>query len=347
MNQIIGKRFFSSSSSSLPEYLFPSVRRLLSDYNIVNVSEIKPTGPQSRLLKGDILSYIQSKNLKPIDSRTLQSSTTASSTTTATATTSKVFQVDKENEKRAGSTVKFEDIPHNNIRKVIATKLTQSKHIIPHLYMTVECDISKVLSLRQKLLPLKVSVNDFVLRAVALALKDCPEANAKWNETTQEIQLNPTVDVSFAVSTDRGLITPIIKNTNTKQLGDISKESKELAIAARDSKLKPEQFIGGTFSVSNLGMFGITHFNAIINYPQAGILAIGTGRRVIKNQQFTTADLDKLDSLLATSEAAKPQIIDIMDVTLSGDNRVFTDEIAAKFLDTFKKYISNPESMLL
>eukprot|EP01133_Synstelium_polycarpum_P002325 gene2325-2634_t len=190
----------------------------------------------------------------------------------------------------------------------------------------------------------KISVNDFVIKACALALRDVPEANAKWDEKKLEIVMNKTVDVSVAVATDRGLITPIVTKTDTKTLAGIATELKDLAGRARIGKLKPEEFQGGTFSVSNLGMYGITHFNAIINYPQAGILAIGSGRKIVKNAVFS---IDDIDSYVPGQAAPSPSVVNVIDVTLSGDNRVFNDETAATFLETFKKYLANPQFMMV
>ncbi|EGC38457.1 hypothetical protein DICPUDRAFT_8113, partial [Dictyostelium purpureum] len=314
--------------------LFPSVRRLLKEYGINNSKDVKATGQKNRLLKGDVLKYINSKSLKPLPKDKLippHSASPSTTTTTTTTTASKPEpQLNTIINKQTNHKVIYEDIPNNNVRRVIATKLTQSKQQVPHFYMTVECELDKVLELR-KTLPdnVKVSVNDFVLRACALALRDNPLANAKWSDKEGQVVMNNSVDISFAVSTDRGLITPIIANTDKKQLGQIATEAKELAGKARDGKLKPEEFIGGTFSVSNLGMFGISTFSAIINYPQAGILAIGTGRKVIR-------------SVVSDVPYVPPTIANVVDVTLSGDNRVFDDEIAAKFLQSFKKYLSNP-----
>ncbi|KAF2070203.1 hypothetical protein CYY_008479 [Polysphondylium violaceum] len=382
MNKLV--RFYSSSSSaSAGGELFPSVRRLLTEYGI-SVSSIQGTGPKKNILKGDVLDYIKQKNLQQVPVPKVQplvissSSSSSSPSNTATATTTTTKNTIASVSNRLSSKQTYQDEPHNNIRKVIATKLTQSKQTVPHMYMTVEVDLDQVVRYRKLLQQsdIKISVNDFVLRACALALRDNPLANSRWDEKKGETVLNKDVDISFAVSTDRGLITPIIKKADEKQLLTISQESKQLALLARDGKLKPEQFIGGTFSVSNLGMFGISSFNAIINYPQAGILAIGTGRKVIKFRQqppqqqqqtinasasnkgpLTLDQLEQLsDSLSSTTKSSSssslsntptPYTAEVVDITLSGDNRVFDDEIASKFLESFKTYLSNPDSMML
>eukprot|EP01132_Coremiostelium_polycephalum_P004578 gene4578-5715_t len=353
---INSSRLYSSAAAHGHESVagFPSVKRLLKEYGI-DFNSVKGSGPHGRLIKGDILDYISQKNLKPIDLFALSTPKLQQSQQQQQQQQAPSQQQAQQINNKRTTTPKFEDFPHNNIRKVIATKLSQSKQTVPHLYMTVQCVVDNMLTLRSELISkgLKYSVNDFIMKACALALRDNPQANSKWDEKSQSIITNPTVDISFAVSTDRGLITPIIKSIDQKSVGDIAKEGKDLAGLARDGKLKPEQFIGGTFSVSNLGMFGITHFNAIINYPQAGILAIGTGRKVIlnnntnNNNNTNTSNLDQDDLLFLHSQNNAPKVSNIIDVTLSGDNRVFDDDVAAKFLDSFQKYLSNPNSMLL
>ncbi|GAM24246.1 hypothetical protein SAMD00019534_074210, partial [Acytostelium subglobosum LB1] len=346
----------ASATGGHDDFMFPSVRRLLTEYNL-NYGQVKPSGPQGRLLKGDVLQFITASNLKPADlfklaptssTSSQQPATQSATAATATATTSTTSTQSATTTTTSSKTVKppqFEDIPHNNIRKVIATKLTQSKQTVPHMYMTVQCEIDKLLSLRTVLnatSPTKISVNDFVIKACALALRDVPAANARWDEKTGTTVPSKSIDVSVAVATERGLITPIVTNTDMKSLGAVATELKDLAGRARIGKLKPEEFQGGTFSVSNLGMFGITHFNAIINYPQAGILAVGGGRKIIKNKSLTLDELDAAtDATGLLAGGTGPSVSNVIDVTLSGDNRVFDDEIAANFLDTFKKYISN------
>lgn len=175
---------------------------------------------------------------------------------------------------------------------------------------------------------LQVSVNDFVIRAVALALKAVPEANAQWNAQQGEIKLVDSVDISIAVATDAGLITPIVANANTKSLTQISAEVKELAGRARANKLKPNEFQGGSFSISNLGMYGVDRFSAIINPPQACIMAVGGSVPHVFMQN------------------GKPVVKSRMTVTLSADNRVYDGEVASKFLQEFCDTIKNPVKML-
>jgi len=225
----------------------------------------------------------------------------------------------------------YELQPLSAMRKVIARRLTEAKQTVPHFYLTVDCEIDELLEVRKELNAraenTKISVNDFVIRAAALALKQVPGANASYDESG--ILLYEHADVSVAVSTPGGLITPIVKSAETKGLGTISGEMKDLAGRAREGKLKPEEYQGGTFSVSNLGMFGVTDFAAIINPPQGCILAVGAGqqRPVVK------------DGALAVAT--------VMSCTLSVDHRVVDGALGAEFLAAFKKLIEYPPAMLL
>ncbi|GHD47478.1 acetyltransferase component of pyruvate dehydrogenase complex [Thalassobaculum fulvum] len=226
----------------------------------------------------------------------------------------------------------YEEIPNSNMRKVIAKRLTESKQFAPHFYLTVDCEIDALLKVRKQLNDkagdgVKLSVNDLVIRAAALALKQVPAANASWTE--KAIRIYKQIDISVAVAIDDGLITPVIKDAGSKGLKQISAEMKDLATRARDRKLKPEEFQGGTFSISNLGMFGIKDFAAVINPPQGAILAVGAGeqRPVVK------------DGALA--------IATVMSCTLSVDHRVVDGAVGAEFLAAFKKLVEDPLTMLL
>jgi pyruvate dehydrogenase E2 component (dihydrolipoamide acetyltransferase) len=220
--------------------------------------------------------------------------------------------------------------PNSNIRKVIARRLSESKQTVPHFYLTVDCEIDELLAARKRINGdhgLKVSVNDIVIKAAAIALTKVPAANASWDD--EGILLYDHADISVAVATPTGLITPIVKAAEIKGLETISAEMKDLAGRAREGKLKPEEFQGGTFSVSNLGMFGIREFAAIINPPQGCILAVGAGeaRAVVR------------DGALA--------IATVMSCTLSVDHRVVDGAVGAEFMATFKRLIENPLAMLL
>jgi pyruvate dehydrogenase E2 component (dihydrolipoamide acetyltransferase) len=220
--------------------------------------------------------------------------------------------------------------PHSNIRKVIARRLSESKQTVPHFYLTVDCEIDGLLAARKRINEesgLKISVNDIVIKAAAMTLKKAPAANASWDEGG--ILLYDHADISVAVATPAGLITPIVKAAESKGLEAISAEMKDMAGRAREGKLKPEEYQGGTFSISNLGMFGIKEFTAIINPPQGCILAIGAGeqRAVVRDGQLAVAT--------------------VMSCTLSVDHRVVDGAVGAEFMAIFKRLIENPLAMLV
>lgn len=225
----------------------------------------------------------------------------------------------------------YDAIPHSMMRKTIARRLTESKQTAPHFYLTVDCRIDELLDLRKKLNAnandYKLSVNDLIIRAAALALKEVPEANASWFEDA--VRMWHTVDISVAVAIEGGLITPIIRGAEGKGLKAISSEMKDLAERARIGKLAPEEYQGGTFSISNLGMFGIKEFSAVINPPQGAILAVGAGepRPVV------------VDGALAVGT--------VMTCTLSVDHRVVDGAVGAAFMQVFKGLIEEPLKMLL
>jgi len=226
----------------------------------------------------------------------------------------------------------FEDVPLTSIRKVIAQRLTESKQTVPHFYLTIECILDKLLRVRKELNQsleeegLKLSVNDFIIRAAALALRKVPQANASWQET--HVRYYQRSDISVAVSIPDGLITPIIRGAEQKNMMTISREMKSLAERARNGQLKPEEFQGGTFSISNLGMYGIKQFDAVINPPQGCILAIGAGEK----RPIVEGD----DIRVAT----------VMSCTLSVDHRAIDGVVGSEFLAAFKHYLTNPILML-
>ncbi len=231
----------------------------------------------------------------------------------------------------SASTPAFRDEPVSRMRKIIAKRLLNSKQTVPHFYLTVDVLMDELLSIRKRLNEgldnHKITVNDFVIRAAALALKALPEANASWLEDT--IRYYTHSDISVAVSIDDGLITPILKSAETKSILDLSYEMKDLAFRAREGTLKPNEFQGGSFTISNLGMYGIKEFSAIINPPQACILAIGASR------------------LQAIVEDGAVMSATVMSCTLSVDHRVVDGKIGADFIATFKKYIENPLLMMM
>jgi len=224
-----------------------------------------------------------------------------------------------------------ETAPHSSMRKVIAQRLTESKHRVPHFYATVDCEIDALLALRKEINDtdeaLRISVNDFIIRAVALALQEVPAANASWSD--EAMNLYGAADVSVAVSTDGGLITPIVRSAEKKGIAAISVEVKDLASRARDGKLAPEEYQGGTFTISNMGMMGVREFAAVINPPQACILAIGAGeeRVVVKDGEIGTATL--------------------MTCTISCDHRAVDGAVGAQFLAAFKGFLEHPVRLIL
>ncbi|MGK3743389.1 MAG: pyruvate dehydrogenase E2 component (dihydrolipoamide acetyltransferase), partial [Bacillariaceae sp.] len=234
----------------------------------------------------------------------------------------------------------YEDVPNNNMRKIVAKRLTFSKQEVPCTYTSMEVELDNVLKLRKQLLKdhdIKVSVNDIVVRCSAMALRDVPEANGSYDPKTDTVTLQDSIDISIAVAIPNGLITPIVTNTDKLGLTEISDKVRDLAGRARDGKLAPEEYTGGTFCISNLGMFGIDEFTAIVNPPQAAILAVGGGvRRIVPTPYVDGAE-----------EQAKPTIKTIMTARLSSDRRVVDEATASLFLSAFKHYINKPELLLL
>mmetsp|Transcript_31964 Transcript_31964/g.35809 ORF Transcript_31964/g.35809 Transcript_31964/m.35809 type:complete len:534 (-) Transcript_31964:1181-2782(-) len=234
----------------------------------------------------------------------------------------------------------YEDIPNTKMRKIVAKRLTFSKQTVPCLYTSIEVELDNVLKLRKQLVndhDVKVSVNDIIIRCSALALRDVPEVNGAYDSKTDTVKLQDSIDISIAVAIPNGLITPIVPNTDKLGLSEISNNVRDLAGRAREGKLKPEEYSGGTFCISNLGMFGIDEFTAIVNPPQAAILAVGGGvRRIVPTPYVDGAE-----------EQSKPSIKTIMTARLSSDRRVVDEATASLFLSAFRHYINKPELLLL
>jgi pyruvate dehydrogenase E2 component (dihydrolipoamide acetyltransferase) len=296
----------------------PLARRMAAQANIDLVA-LTGSGPKGRIVKEDI--------------EAAMTGGTAAVTVTAGATVTQLAP--------AAATAPgiqpgapHTEIPTTQMRRIIARRLTEAKSTVPHFYLTIDCEVDRLLAMRKDLNAraseedvYKISVNDFVIRASALSLHKVPAANSSWTETAI-LQYN-TVDVSVAVAIEGGLITPIIRNADQKGLAVISNEMKELAGRAQKGKLAPKEYQGGTFSISNLGMYGIREFAAVINPPHGAILAVGKGeqRPIVK------------DGALA--------IATIMTCTLSCDHRVVDGAIGAELLAAFKGYIEDPVTMLL
>uniref|UniRef100_A0A8C1MQ01 Acetyltransferase component of pyruvate dehydrogenase complex n=1 Tax=Cyprinus carpio TaxID=7962 RepID=A0A8C1MQ01_CYPCA len=292
-------------------YASPLAKKLAAEKGI-DIAQVTGTGPDGRVTRKDIDSFT------PAAAPTPAAPTPSSPAAPAFA---------------AVPTGTFTDIPTSNIRRVIAQRLMQSKQTIPHYYLSIDVNMDQVLELRKELNVkadnLKLSVNDFIIKASALACLKVPEANSSWMDTV--IRQNHVVDVNVAVSTPVGLITPIVFNAHIKGLATISKDVATLAAKAREGKLQPHEFQGGTFTISNLGMYGIKHFSAIINPPQACILAVGGSEK----------------RLLPADNEKGFDVASMMSVTLSCDHRVVDGAVGAQWLAEFRKFLEKPFTMLL
>jgi pyruvate dehydrogenase E2 component (dihydrolipoamide acetyltransferase) len=308
-----GQRIFAS----------PLARRIAAGKGI-DIGALSGTGPRGRIVKADV------ENAKPSAARPAAAAPAAAGGAPGVAPLPDARLLYP-----AGS---YEEIPHDSMRKAIAKRLTSAKTLIPHYYLTVDCNLNALMAVREKMNAAapkdkdkkpayKLSVNDFIMKASAMALMKHPAVNASWTDTA--ILMHKDADVGVAVALDFGLITPIIFKAQTKGLVEISDEVKTLARLAKDKKLKPNQYEGGGFSVSNLGMYGIKNFTSIINPPQSCIIAVGAGeeRPVVVN--------------------GKIEIATVMTVTMSADHRVVDGGTGAKFLQTLKAFIEEPASMLL
>ncbi|XP_043562203.1 pyruvate dehydrogenase protein X component, mitochondrial isoform X1 [Chiloscyllium plagiosum] len=313
--------------------LSPAARQILETHGL-DPSSTAPTGPRGIFTKEDALNMLKLKGTMT-PSRTAASAPLQPPVKGSEAATSppgyarpSTPPISIPGQPLAPGT--FTEIPASNIRQVIARRLTESKTTIPHSYASIDCNIDQVLKLRKQLAKddIKISVNDFIIKAAAVTLKQMPDVNSTWsNEGPHQLS---SIDISVAVATDRGLVTPIVRDAATKGIGEISTVVKTLAKKAKAGKLRPEEYQGGSFSISNLGMFGISGFSAIINPPQACILAIGQSRH-----DLTICEDDKGNRTLCRK--------DMMTVTLSSDGRLVDDELASQFLESFKLNLENPK----
>ncbi|MGY9054987.1 MAG: 2-oxo acid dehydrogenase subunit E2 [Alphaproteobacteria bacterium] len=302
----------------------PLARRMASEANLP-LERIPGTGPGGRIVKRDI-------ERMQLEGLPAQSEAAAAAPTAATSASKAAASSVKLDSPELAGLPEYELVPHTGMRRTIARRMVQAKFTVPHFYETVDVELDALLAARKQINEnapdgVKISVNDFVIKAVATALMRVPDANAAYtDEGTLKFS---QADISVAVAIPGGLITPIIREANTKGLAAISAEMADLAKRARDGKLKPMEFTGGTFSISNLGMFGIKQFDAVINQPQGAILAIGAGeqRPVVKNGQLAVAT--------------------VMSCTLSCDHRVIDGATGAQFLAAFKPLLENPALMLL
>ncbi|KAJ4767063.1 Dihydrolipoamide acetyltransferase component of pyruvate dehydrogenase complex [Rhynchospora pubera] len=299
----------------------PAAKLLIKEHGLEK-SLLKASGPRGTLLKGDVLAAVKSGSFAKKSSPSEEKSPAKASPPSQTGK-------DKLDT--------YEDLPNSQIRKIIAKRLIESKQTTPHLYLSKDVILDPLLAFRKELKEqhnLKVSVNDIVIKAVALALRNVPGANAFWDNDKGEAIPCDSVDISIAVATEKGLMTPIIRNADQKSLSAISSEVKELAEKARAGKLAPHEFQGGTFSISNLGMYPVDHFCAIINPPQAGILAVGRGNAVV-------------EPVIGSDGVERPLAVSKMKLTLSADHRVFDGQTAGNFLTELASNFSDIQRMLL
>ncbi len=314
-----GKRTFSS----------PLARRLAKDAGI-DISAVAGTGPHGRVVKKDVETAVAGGGAKPAAAPAAAASAPAAAPALAKGPSDEAVLKNF----AEGS---YELVPHDGMRKTIAKRLQESKQTIPHFYVSVDCELDALLALRAQLNAAapekdgkpayKLSVNDMVIKALALALRDVPDANVSWTEANMVKHKHS--DVGVAVSIPGGLITPIVRSAELKSLSAISNEMKDLGARAKGRKLKPEEYQGGTTAVSNMGMMGVKNFAAVVNPPHATILAIGAGeeRVVVKKGQMVVAN--------------------VMTVTLSTDHRAVDGALGAELLGAFKRYIENPMGMLV
>lgn len=254
----------------------PAIMRLLNEFPNLRLSGITPTGPQGRLLKGDVLAAIEDGTAFGRAASTSSSDAVDADTKSETGPSLTTIPSTKTD---------FTDVPVSSMRRAIAKRLLQSKTTVPHLYASSSYNLNALLALRKRLNAVepspRISVNDFVIKAVGVALQRVPAMNVRWSDDAGEAVTNDFVDVSMAVAIEGGLITPIVTGAHARGLADIARVTKELVAKAKEGTLAPEEFEGGSFSVSNLGMFGISQFSAIINPPQSAILAVGGGSKFI------------------------------------------------------------------
>lgn len=297
----------------------PLAKRIAKQEGL-DIATVAGTGPHGRIVKRDVEAALAGGDVKAAPVAT---PTTSPQTATAVAATEYGPHAD----------IPYHEERLSNMRKTIAKRLTESKTTVPHFYLTIDCEMDKLMAQRKELNAkladsgVKLSVNDFIIRAVALALKKVPAANVQF--AGDKMYWYERADISVAVAIDGGLVTPVVRGADNMGLADISSAVKDLATRARDGKLMPEDYAGGTFSISNLGMYGIKEFGAVINPPQGAILAVGAGeqRPVVK------------DGALAVAM--------VMSCTLSCDHRAIDGAVGAEFLAAFKGYIEDPITMLL
>ena len=320
-----------SKDVSQGERVFASpLAKRIAEQKGIDLAAVSGSGPRGRIVKSDVENAQPGTAKKPphpeerADARVSKDAQSATSAPSSLPDARLFYSPDD-----------YVEVPHDSMRKAIAKRLTASASGIPHFYLTIDCRIDALLGARKRLNDAspkgdgayKLSVNDFLVKAAAQALKKSPEVNASWTDSA--VLRHKHADVGVAVALDFGLITPIVFKADGKGLAAISNEVKALAERARTKKLKPADYEGGTFSISNLGMLGISHFTALINPPQAAILAVGAGieKPVIVD--------------------GKVEVATVMTVTMSCDHRVIDGATGARFLQVFKQFVEDPAAMLL
>ena len=293
----------------------PLAKKLAKEAGL-NLGELEGTGQNGRITKTDVEKAIVEKQKNPNNAVTVQESFKSALSAIA-------------------ETPSYRDVPLSSMRKIIAQRMVESKQNIPHFYLTIDCELENLEKARKELnqkaeqlgLNYKLTINDFVVKAVAMAMRKVPQVNVSWNEDS--IRMYNNVDISVAVSTAGGLFTPIIRNVDRRRLPDISRSIKNLAEKARAGKLVPEEYQGGNFTVSNLGMYGIKDFAAVINPPQACILSIGKAeqRLIVRDGSIAVAHM--------------------MTCTLSVDHRAVDGAVGAEFLAKFKQILEEPLVLML
>lgn len=299
----------------------PYARKLAEEAG-VPLSALAGTGPNGRVIAADVQDFIAAGGLAKAAAAAQPAAASAAAP------------------QAAAPSGAFTDTPHTSMRKVIAQRLTQSKQTVPHYYLTAEIQMDAVLALRAKLnaeLPegSKLSVNDFFIKASALALRKVPEVNSSWLE--HAIRSYDYCDISVAVAIPDGLVTPVVRDADKTGLLGISSSVKALAEKAKQKKLSPEEYSGGTFTISNLGMYGIRQFSAIINPPQAAILALGAAERKVVPDSGAGKEGD----------AAAFKQVTVLSATLSCDHRVVDGAVGAQWLAALKGFLENPMTMML
>jgi pyruvate dehydrogenase E2 component (dihydrolipoamide acetyltransferase) len=309
----------------------PLAKRIAKEAGI-DLAAVKGSGPHGRVVMADVEAAKAGGGAKAAPA-----AAPAAAAAPAPAAAAMPSGPSADSVKKLFAPGSYEEVPHDGMRKTIARRLLESKQTVPHFYLTLDCELDALLALREqinKAAPVKdgkpaykLSVNDMVIKAMAMALRAVPEANVSW--TDNAMLKHKHADVGVAVSIPGGLITPVIRDACHKTLSAISNEMKDLAARAKARKLKPEEYQGGTTAVSNLGMFGVKDFAAIVNPPHATILAVGAGeqRAVVKNGQLAIAT--------------------VMSVTLSTDHRAVDGALGAELMQAFKGYIENPMGMLV